>query len=146
MRTHAEDRVSVDGHSWKRAAAVSREVLGGVSTTINPIGLWALYSSGIKSLKIPGFKALETRWLNQGTSLSIPVNRAEPLLMEKARDLGIPVFLHHIRGEEDVMRARDLGAQGVMADRLDLLGSTAASGSLWLSSSQEDRKVYYEYE
>lgn len=129
QKTKSQDRISIDGHRWKRAVEVSKAVPGGVSTTINPIGLIALYST-VKNipmsnnhanfLKMPGLKTLKNRWLNKATSLSLPMKWADEHLIDIARDLDIPVFIHHIENKDHVNFAKEIGAQGIMADSLEL--------------------------
>lgn len=114
----AQNRVSIDGERWERAARIA-EMVPGVSTTIGPLGLIALWATYGKLRGVDWL--LQNRYLARAASLSLPQHKVNKRMVDIAHELGKPVFLHVVNEQSEVDKAIQLSVDGVMTDRLDLI-------------------------
>lgn len=127
----AHDRVCVGSFSPRRLAAFRRLAAGRVATATGPVGTAALRFQ-------PG-------WLSHlvhtpGQVLQIPVvqevagRRVEvltPALVAQAHRLGLQVHAWTIDDPHEMHRLLDLGVDGIVSDRIDLLREVLLERGAW---------------
>ena len=128
-RTGAADRVCIAAFSDRRLA-VLREALGpGVCTALGPLE--------ISRLRVAGWRSGSDRsGFGAGRAAQVPM-RIGPVpfvdtrLVEAAHDRGLAVHVWTVNDAADMRTLLDLGVDGVMTDRADVLRTMLEERDAW---------------
>lgn len=128
-RTASWDRVCVTSFSARRLHAARALLDRPVCMALSPAGVAALRLTG----GIPRFgDALAAMLASTGVACAqIPLQVATPSFIRKAHDAGLQVHLWTLNRRQDMERALDLGADGIMTDQTVMLRDLLTERGLW---------------
>lgn len=126
------DRVLVGSFSRQRLEAFRRATGGRVATSAHPYEVAAFRLSPSARL---------ARWLTRGrpVALQVPIRRGPlrivtPGLVRRAHAAGVQVHVWTIDDPEEMKRLLDLGVDGLMTDRTDILRTVLRERGQWHST------------
>jgi glycerophosphoryl diester phosphodiesterase len=125
----AQDRVCVASFSAVRIRELRRLLGPRVATALSAPGIGALRL-------VPG---IALRWLagsREAQAAQVPLRRGgleivTPQFVSKAHDLGTQVHVWTIDAPDDMHRLLDLGVDGIITDRIDVLRSVYRERGVW---------------
>ena len=127
-----EDRVLVGCFSWQRMQQFRRLTAGVVATSATPPEVAAFLAAPTAALARSAgrrFDALQVPHHSRG----VPVTT--PRLVRRAHDLGKHVHVWTIDEAEEMRELVDLGVDGLMTDRTDVLKAVLVEERRWRESS-----------
>jgi len=125
-RTRAWDRVCVTSFSGKRLLRAQRLLDRPICLAVTPAAIAAVRYAGQ-----PG-KALAAQLARSGAQCAqVPKTIATRGFIRRSHQLGLQVHVWTMNTREDIERALDLGADGVMTDNLVLLRDILAERGQW---------------
>lgn len=125
-RTNAWDRVCVSSLSGSRLLAFQRSLDRPVCLAITPTAFTAARYGGA-----PG-QVIAARLARLGARCAqVPKCMATRGFIRRARELGLEVHVWTLNNRQDIERALDLGADGVMTDEIGLLRDILIERGLW---------------
>jgi glycerophosphoryl diester phosphodiesterase len=131
-RTGAHDRVCVGAFSERRLQAFRRSVSRPVATSYGPVGV---------GLTRFGPRRLADRVLgSHGDALQVPaftrgMRIVTPGLVARAHAAGRPVHVWVVDDPDEMHRLLDLGVDGLMTDRTDVLREVLLGRGQWLGDA-----------
>jgi glycerophosphoryl diester phosphodiesterase len=130
-RTGAWDRVCVTSFSARRLHAARALLDRPVCMALSPAGVAALRLTG----GIPRFgDALAAKLARTGVACAqIPLQIATTSFIRKAHEAGLQVHVWTLNKRQDMERALNLGADGIMTDEIVLLRELLTERGLWVS-------------
>jgi len=134
-RADALDRVCVSSFSDTRLAAI-REALGpGLCTSAGPREAWRMWRAArrLKPGEAPDLAALPAL---DADCLQLPASLGrivvvDSRLLAAAHAAGLPVHVWTVNAADEMDRLLDLGADGIMTDRLDTLKTVLTKRGTW---------------
>ena len=131
-RTGVHDRVCVGSFSERRLQAFRRAVSRPVATSYGPIGVGLSRFAPRRLAR----RVLDSR----GDALQVPAHRGAMAivtaeLVERAHAAGRPVHVWVVDEPHEMRRLLDLGVDGLMTDRTDLLRDVLRERGQWLEES-----------
>lgn len=136
QRTAAWDRVCVASFSERRLADFRRRCPREVATSLGPVGIAVhLLPAGLFAPRLTSlFSGRRAR------ALQVPARRGPlPLVtrgfVERAHRLGLPVHVWVVDDPGEMHRLLDLGVDGLMTDRTDLLRDVLVGRGQWLEGN-----------
>lgn len=125
-RTGAWDRVCVTSFSGRRLLAAQRTLDRPVCLAVTPAAIAAVRYAGH-----PG-KAMAARRVRSGAQCAqVPRQIATPTFIRRSHELGLHVHVWTPNTREEIERALDLGADGVMTDEIVLLRDILTERGQW---------------
>jgi glycerophosphoryl diester phosphodiesterase len=132
VRTGALDRVCVASFSGRRRAAVRRALGPGLATSVGPfrVASWRLGGA------VPGLGAVLARAaLSGAAAVQVPERGAgldvvTPASLRRAHEAGAQVHVWTINDKAQMHRLLDLGVDGLITDRADLVPEMLSERSL----------------
>lgn len=125
-RTGAWDRVCVTSFSGRRLLAAQRILDRPACLAVTPAAIVAVRYAGH-----PG-KALAARLARSGAQCAqVPKQIATREFIRRSHELGLQVHVWTLNTREDIERALDLGADGVMTDEIVLLRDVLSERGQW---------------
>jgi glycerophosphoryl diester phosphodiesterase len=125
-RTGAWDRVCVTSFSGARLLAAQRLLDRPVCLAVTPAAIVAVRYAGH-----PG-RTLATRLARSGAQCAqVPPRIATREFIRRSHELGLHVHVWTLNRREDIVRALDLGADGVMTDDVELLREILIERGQW---------------
>ena len=125
-RTGSHDRVLVGSFSLARVLAFRRRTAGRVATSAAPVEVAAfLQPWGHLARRVNGAAALQVP-LRKG-----PVRIVTPSFVRRAHHAGVHVHVWTIDDAAEMERLVDLGVDGIITDRTDVLKDVLDSRGLW---------------
>lgn len=125
-RTSAWDRVCVTSFSGTRLISAQRSLDRPVCLAVTPAAIAA-----VRYLGFPG-RAMARRLAKSGAQCAqVPRQIATRTFIRRAHELGLHVHVWTLNAREDIIRALDLGADGVMTDDIVLLRDILAERGQW---------------
>jgi glycerophosphoryl diester phosphodiesterase len=125
-RTGAWDRVCVTSFSGKRLLAAQRILDHPVCLAVTPAAIAAVRYAGH-----PG-KAMAARLARSGAQCAqVPRQIATRTFIRRSHELGLQVHVWTLNTREEIERALDLGADGVMTDEIELLRDILTERGQW---------------
>lgn len=127
---HAHNRVCVSSFSWSRLNRFRRLVGSTVATGMSgpAVGLSAYLSLLARSAPMRG-QVYQIPVAQPIKGKKIPVLTAQLLTTAKARDRRVQLWT--VNDEEQMHRLIDLGVDGLITDRIDVLRRVATQRGLW---------------
>ncbi|MEM7092884.1 MAG: glycerophosphodiester phosphodiesterase [Actinomycetota bacterium] len=138
-RHEAIDRVCVGSFSDRRIAYCRNELGPELCTSLAPVDIFRiiLRSRGVPTRDLPAPLAQVPMRQRLGGPLSIPV--ITPEFVDKAHELGIDVHVWTIDDPPTIARLVELGVDGIMTDRPDVLRSELLDHGCWEAPYDRDR-------
>ncbi|HZE38540.1 MAG TPA: glycerophosphodiester phosphodiesterase [Stackebrandtia sp.] len=133
-RTGARDRVLIGSFSGRRLARVRAATSPRLATSLGPREVATLWAASRVGAGLWGF-------VPRGIAAQVPVRQGPVRLVDSrfvrhAHKLGVDVHVWTI-DDPDTMRALlDLGVDGIMTDRIDILADVYRSRGLWPARSE----------
>ena len=125
-RTAAWDRVCVTSFSGARLIAAQRSLDQPICLAVTPAAIAAM-----RFLGLPG-KEMARRLARQGARCAqVPRQIATRGFIRRAHEVGLDVHVWTLNTREEIERALDLGADGVMTDDVVLLRDVLAGRGQW---------------
>lgn len=125
-RTAAWDRVCVTSFSGKRLLTAQRMLERPVCLAVTPAAIAAVRYAGF-----PG-RAVATRLARSGAQCAqVPRQIATREFIRRAHELGLHVHVWTLNTRQEIERALDLGADGVMTDDVVLLRDILTQRGQW---------------
>lgn len=128
-RTGARDRVCVGAFATRRVRAVRELVGAGLCTSLGPREVLALLGP-----ERPERRRRPERWHGRCAQLPARLGRrpfVDARLLGRAHRLGLPVHVWTVNDPDEMTRLLDLGVDGIMTDRADLLRDLLLSRGQW---------------
>ncbi len=130
-RTGAQDRVCVGSFSWRRLNAFRRETGGRVATSATPTEV-ALF------ITLPSGSAARTATRQRVNALQVPHRRGRfsvvtPKLVRRAHAAGAHVHVWTVDEPAEMETLLDLGVDGLISDRTDLLKDVLTRRGQWMN-------------
>ena len=128
-RTRATDRLCVASFSEQRVAAVRAEVGPGLCTSLGP--------RGVVALRLAAYGRPLIRLARRGIPCAQvpPAVRGYPVVtrefLDIAHELGMHVHAWVVNDQAEMERLLDLGIDGIMTDRLDVLRDVLLARGVW---------------
>lgn len=125
-RTGAWDRVCVTSFSWDRLRAARRSLDRPVCLAVTPASI-----AVVRYLGFPG-RAMARRVAQSGAQCAqVPRQFATPAFIRRAHEFGLHVHVWTLNTRKEIVRALDLGADGVMTDNIVLLRDILTDRGQW---------------
>jgi glycerophosphoryl diester phosphodiesterase len=125
-RTGAWDRVCVTSFSGNRLLAAQRGLDRPICLAVTPAAIVAVRYAGH-----PG-KALAARLARSGAQCAqVPRQIATREFIRRSHELGLHVHVWTLNTREEIEHALDLGADGVMTDKIELLRDILTERGQW---------------
>ena len=129
---NAIDRVCVGAFSAARVVAARRALGGGLCTSLSPGEVVALRIASIRRssarLRSPTFRA------DRCAQLPVRIGRTrfvDAKIVNAAHDRGLPVHVWTVNTRADMQHLLDLGVDGIMTDRAELLRDVLTDRGAW---------------
>ncbi len=125
-RTGAWDRVCVTSFSGRRLLAAQATLERPVCLAVTPAAIAAVRYAGF-----PG-KAMAARLARSGAQCAqVPMQIATTEFIRRSHELGLQVHVWTLNTRQEMERALDLGADGVMTDQIALLRDILIERGQW---------------
>jgi glycerophosphoryl diester phosphodiesterase len=125
-RTAAWDRVCVTSFSGKRLVAARKILDHPVCMAVTPAAVAAVRYAGISG------KAMAARLARSGAQCAqVPRQIATREFIRRSHELGLHVHVWTLNTRQEIERALDLGADGVMTDNIVLLRDILTQRGQW---------------
>ncbi len=134
----AHDRVLVGSFSVRRTAAFRRRTRGRVATAATPpeVACFRLLPARVARLLTRGRVAALQVPHRRG-----PVRVVTPGLVRRAHAVGVPVHVWVVDDPAEMRELLELGVDGLMTDRTDLLRTVLLEHGLWAAGTGTDRRA-----
>ena len=123
--TNCWDRVCLTSFSARRLGAVRRLLPRPVCTATTPAGIGAIRAGWPAGELARRFAARSVR------CAQIPFSMATPHFLRRAHAAGLQVHAWTVNDSADIIRLLDLGVDGIMTDRTDILRDIFLARGLW---------------
>jgi glycerophosphoryl diester phosphodiesterase len=132
-RTNAHDRVCVGSFSASRLGAFRKLLDRPVATVCGP--------PAVAGLRFAPTRAVAARLRGPGVVLQVPHRRGRVTvvtgeLVSRAHALGLPVHVWTVDDPEEMHQLLDLGVDGLMTDRTDLLREVLTARGQWMGEAR----------
>lgn len=135
-RAGALDRVLVASFSDRRLAAVRRALGPGLATSSGPGETVRLRVGSITGRPSPVARRIAA--VQVPTALG-PLRVVDRRFVAYAHRLGLQVHVWTIDDPDDMVRLLDLGVDGIMTDRIDVLRDVFVARGLWAKGRDDER-------